>query len=405
VPTTAVLFVDLDDFKDVNDGLGHLMGDLLLCQVAERLSAAVRDEDLVARLGGDEFAVLVEDAKDRDAITAAAQQLITALERPFAFDGLSLEVKASIGIATGDTADSAQQLIRDADIAMYAAKLNGKGQYAWFVPAMRARAVDRWTLRSDLAVALRRNELIVEYQPIIDLADGRINGAEALVRWQHPTRGLIGPTEFIPVAEQTGLITDIGDWVLRTAATEASRWRSRSGTQIPLYVSVNVSALQLRDHSMVERVASALAHSGLPAHALTLELTESLLMDDVEMTRSVLQELRDLGVSIAVDDFGTGYSSLAYLRQFPVDLLKIDRSFVSDIGTRPEARTLAADIVTLARALGVTSVAEGIETQEQLALLRSMGCTLGQGYLLGRPMSAEQLVRRLHEQPAVAVQH
>jgi EAL domain-containing protein (putative c-di-GMP-specific phosphodiesterase class I) len=288
-------------------------------------------------------------------------------------------------------------LIRDADIAMYNAKTDGKGRYAWFDMLMRTQAVDRWELRADLRDALRRNEFFLVYQPIIDLADDRIIGAEALLRWRHPTRGLIPPDEFIGVAEQSGLIVEIGEWVLQTAMQEASTWHApRPGEPRPA-ISINVSAVQLRDSEIVTCVRTALEQSGLPADTVLLELTESTLMEDVERTRTVLEELKALGVRVAVDDFGTGYSSLAYLRQFPVDLLKIDQAFINDLGIHDQSTTLAQDIITIAKALNVGSIAEGIETEAQLNSLQAMQCTMGQGYHLGRPMTAEQFVNVLEE--------
>ena len=401
----AVLFIDLDDFKTVNDALGHTAGDTLLTDVAHRLTAHLRPGDTAARLGGDEFAVLVEDATDRSTITTVAQRLIATLAQPFTIADTTVSINASIGIAARDTTDSAQLLIRDADIAMYDAKTNGKGRYAWFDPPMRAQAIDRWKLRTDLANALPHNQLFLEYQPIIDLVTGRIAGAEALLRWHHPTRGTIPPGEFIPIAEQTGLITEIGDWVLRTATREAATWQPLAAPARRLYLSVNVSAVQLRDHAIVTRVRDALAHADLPADALMLELTESTLMDDVDHARTVLSELKDLGASVAIDDFGTGYSSLAYLRQFPVDLLKIDRSFVNELDTHTRSRSLAHDIIALAQALDLTSIAEGIETPEQLARLQAINCTMGQGYHLGRPMAPQDLMARIRQQAALTPQH
>ena len=397
----AVLFIDLDDFKTVNDGLGHSAGDTLLREVAYRLTSSLRPDDTAARLGGDEFAVLVEDAADRDTITAVAERLITAIQQPFAVDDTMLHIKSSIGIAIRDSAGPAHLLIRDADLAMYEAKTNGKDGVAWFDPAMRAQAVDRLQLRNDLATALAHDELFLVYQPIVDLANGHIVGAEALVRWRHPTRGVIAPSEFVPIAEQSGMITEIGDWVLRTATMEATRWH-RATAERP-NISVNVSAVQLRDPAIVTRVRDALDQSGLPAGYLTLELTESTLMDDVERTRAVLHDLKDLGATIAIDDFGTGYSSLAYLRQFPVDVLKIDRSFVSELSAHIASRSLAQDIISLARALDLTSVAEGIETPEQLARLRAMDCGFGQGYYFARPLDTYTLMRQLRQQSQMEI--
>ena len=397
----GVLFIDVDDLKAINDGLGHGAGDALLREVGWRLSEVVTPGDTAARLGGDEFAVLVEEASDRLALTDLAERVIAAFDRPFAIDGGALDVTASVGVAARDSGDSADLLIRDADIAMYSAKSAGKGRYAWFDPALRTRAIDRWRLRTDLVTARAQHELFIEYQPIVDLANRRIVGAEALLRWRHPSRGIILPREFIPIAEQTGQIVDIGERVLRAATEEASGWQHLGDG--PLYVSINVSPVQLGDRGVVDRIATALDRSGLPAQALVLELTESTLMDNVEQSAALLADLRALGVTIAIDDFGTGYSSLAYLRQFPVDLLKIDRSFVSELDLDRESQTLTRDIISLARTLNVLSVAEGSETAEQLALLRAMGCQFGQGLHLGRPMSATAFTRLLAEQPPVAV--
>ena len=398
----AVLFIDLDDFKTVNDGLGHSTGDTLLREVGQRLTSILRPGDTAARLGGDEFAVLIEEASDRSVVTAVAERLIATIEAPFHVGDVVVSVRASIGVAARDTTDSAELLIRDADIAMYDAKTGGKGTYAWFDTPMRTQAVDRWKLQTDLANALHRDELFLHYQPIFDLSDGRIVGAEALLRWQHPTRGTISPGEFIPIAEQTGLIDEIGAWALRQATEEAGRWPGQDGPAWR-YISVNVSAVQLRDRQLVGRVAETLARSSLPPHALVIELTESTLMEDIAWTRTLLHDLRDLGVAIAVDDFGTGYSSLAYLRQFPVDLLKIDRGFISDLQTQSGAETLTRDIITLARTLQIASVAEGIENRDQLELLRSMGCGMGQGFHLGRPMPAGDLRARLDREITTAV--
>jgi EAL domain-containing protein (putative c-di-GMP-specific phosphodiesterase class I) len=303
----------------------------------------------------------------------------------------TVSITASIGIAARDTTVPAQLLIRDADIAMHDAKTKGKGRYAWFDPPMRTQAIQRWHLRTDLVTALRDDQLIVEYQPIIDLATGQIAGAEALIRWKHPTRGVLPPGEFIPIAEQTGLISDIGDWILQTATGHAATWQPPTH---PLYISVNVSPIQLRDRTIVTRVRHALATTGLPPNALMLELTESTLMDDIDHARAILAELKQLGVRIAIDDFGTGYSSLAYLRQLPVDLVKIDRSFVNELDTQTTSHSLAHDIVALAHALDLTTIAEGIETERQLVHLETIGCTHGQGYHLARPMSPHHLAQR-----------
>jgi diguanylate cyclase (GGDEF)-like protein len=387
----AALFIDLDDFKTVNDALGHTAGDTLLIAAADRLATHLRPGDTAARLGGDEFAVLVEDATDHATITAVAQRLITALTAPYTIDATTVSITVSIGIAARDTTGSAQLLIRDADIAMYDAKAHGKGRHAWFTPPMRIQALHRWQLRTDLTTAVADNQLFVEYQPIIELATGRIAGAEALIRWHHPTRGVIPPGEFIPIAEQTGLITDIGDWILHAATTHAATWQPPAH---PSYISVNLSPVQLRDHTLLTRVQHALTTAGLPPAALMLELTESTLMHDIDQARATLAELKHLGIRIAIDDFGTGYSSLAYLHQLPVDILKIDRSFVHELNTPAHTHTLAHDIIALAHALNLTTIAEGIETPQQRNHLQTIGCTHGQGYHLGRPMPQHHLAER-----------
>ena len=385
----AVLFIDIDDFKTVNDSLGHGEGDQLLIAVAERLVGAVRSGDTIARMGGDEFAVLIEDPAEADAPIAVAHRLLAALDAPFEHGAKEIFVHASVGVAaatsSGQTADD---LLRDADVSMYTAKSNGKNRVEVFVPSMREAALARLVLKGDLERALERGEFAIVYQPIVNLATSRVAGVEALIRWNHPRRGVVGPMEFIPVAEETGLIVQLGRWVLEQAARQATAWDATSGH---LTVSVNVSARQIQEPAFVQEVAAILASTGLVPGRLTLELTESVLMHDVDATATTLTALKALGVRLAIDDFGTGYSSLSYLGRFPIDELKIDRSFVAAMNTGPDESALVRSIVRLGETLHLETVAEGIEQADQLAELRALGAGLGQGYLFAKPLSPEDL--------------
>jgi diguanylate cyclase (GGDEF)-like protein/PAS domain S-box-containing protein len=391
----AVLFIDLDDFKSVNDGLGHRFGDELLIAVGERLRECLRPGDTAARLGGDEFAVLLEDQADLEDAKRVAQRLLEVLQLPASVGTLELAVPASIGIAVAEIGTTPQDLLRDADIAMYTAKAKGKGRYEVFDSSMRVRATQRLEFRAELSGALERDELHLDYQPIIDVATGRIVSVEALLRWHHPERGIIPPLEFIPFAEESGLIVPIGRWVIETACHEAATWQSVAGW--PVAVAVNVSGTQLSDPELVPHVRGALERSGLAPESLVLELTETVLMEDTVQTIRVLEALKEIGVRISVDDFGTGYCSLAYLRRFPVDDVKIDRTFIDELGRVPTSSTLASSIVTLADSLGVSAVAEGVETEEQIAILRDLDCELAQGFLFSRPVDAARLGRILAE--------
>ncbi len=384
----AVLFLDVDRFKVINDSLGHDAGDRLLVDVAGRLDAALRPADTVARFGGDEFTILCEDVAGELEAVAIAQRVIDLFEEPFDVDGRELFLTTSVGVALAAGSRPAprrpEDLIRDADAAMYRAKERGKARYELYDAAMREQALRRLELENALRRAIRRDELRLHLQPQIAVTGGALVGFEALVRWQHPERGLLGPAEFIPLAEETGLIVPIGEWVLRRACEEAARWAPGE-----LLVSVNVSARQLAQADFVDVVASALRDSGLTPGSLCLELTESAVIESGPATLTTLHGLKALGVRLAIDDFGTGWSSLGHLRRFPLDLLKLDRSFVSGLGTAPQDTSIAAAIISLAHALGLTTVAEGIETDEQLAMLTSLGCDLGQGYLIGRPAPRE----------------
>ncbi len=394
----SVLFLDLDDFKTVNDSLGHDAGDQLLVEVAHRLRGALRSTDTPARLGGDEFAVLVEDLSDAADVELVADRLLRVLSAPFLLAGTEVLVRSSIGLATNsDDLSDGGRLLSAADAAMYAAKIAGKGRYAVFTPAMTADAAERLQLRADLERAVGRGELVVHYQPTVHLDSGRIRGVEALVRWQHPTRGLLYPGQFIALAEETGLIVPLGWAVLRQACDQAAQWRA-AHPDLDLAVTVNLAAAQLRHEDCTRHIADALAASGLDPAALTLELTESVLMDD-DADRQ-LAELSQLGVRLAVDDFGTGYSSLSYLSRFPIDLLKLDKSFIDEVTERAEQRVLVEGIIQLGHALGLTTLAEGIETPAQRACLTDLDCQLAQGYLFSRPVSADAVGDLLrNEQP------
>jgi diguanylate cyclase (GGDEF)-like protein/PAS domain S-box-containing protein len=385
----AVLFLDLDGFKAINDSLGHLVGDKLLGAVSRRLQASVRPGDTVARLGGDEFAVLLEDLEGLHVAQQVAARFIDEMKSAFSLKGHEVFVGASVGIALSAESDDADELLRNADLAMYRAKALGKNRCEVFEPDMHAAALDRMAIENDLRHAVVRGELVLHYQPVVELATSRIVGVEALLRWDHPTRGLVSPLDFINVAEESGLIVPVGRWVLTEACRQVARWQRETG--LPLRLSVNISARQLAAPRLAEHVAKTLRATGIKPRDLVLEITESMLVDDAERTIGKLHLLRELGVKLAIDDFGTGYSSLNYLRRLPVDVLKIDRSFVSGIGTQGDLESLTAAIVGIGRDLGLDTVAEGIEEPGQLDALRRMGCVLGQGYLYARPLPAPQM--------------
>ena len=387
---TAVLYLDIDDFKAVNDRLGHAAGDRLLVAVGQRLDSATRTGDTVARLGGDEFAVIVEETDPHEA-SQAADRILQALAEPFDVEGRQTSVRASIGIAIHDVdGGGADELLRRADIAMYAAKSQGGDGYATYDASLYEATVARMESKADLHGALERGELAVAYQPIVDMETGAITGAEALMRWDHPERGPIPPTDFIPLAEESGLIVQLGRWILETACHQTRRWQQETGRP-DLTISVNLSGRQLADPDLVSDVARALSTSGLRPPCLTLEITETTLVRDVETTIAVFRELKALGVRLAIDDFGTGYSSLSYLRQFPIDILKIDRSFVASLDEGTDSSALVRSILNLSATLRLDTVAEGIETPEQRQALESLGATRGQGYLFARPMAPVEM--------------
>lgn len=381
----AVLFIDLDDFKAVNDGLGHTAGDDLLRGVAQRITGCIRQGDTVARLGGDEFAILLEEDGDELQAVLMAERILDVMHRPMVLESIELTVMASIGVAVAERDATTAWLMRDADIAMYEAKRLGKAGYKLFDPAMRASAADRLAMKADLGVALAEGQMVTLFQPIVDLETGAVYGAESLLRWNHPTRGFVSPLEFVSLAEQSGMIIPIGRWVLEQACREAARWQA---IQPGISVSVNASGVQFGDPAFIEDVRGALAQANLPAHCLTIEITETVIMDDTERTAIVLEQLRRLGVRVAIDDFGTGYCSLAYLQRYPVDSIKIDRAFVVELARDRRGSSLAETILQMAVALGLRSVAEGIEDLDQVAILRALGCNYGQGYLFARPLDA-----------------
>ena len=391
----SAMFIDLDGFKGVNDTFGHPVGDELLRVVATRIRGVLRETDTIGRLGGDEFVVLVQGGAD-----LIANRILAVLREPFDVGmGNPITITTSIGIATGDR-EAARDLLRDADIALYEAKGAGRNRIAEFRHEMHIAAHDRLALGSDLRGALARRELFLVYQPILDLETGQVRAAEALLRWQHATRGLVPPTEFIALAEDNGVIVDIGAWVLETACEQAAQWTAAGW---PIKMSVNVSARQLDDPGLVRAVGHALNRSGLDPDQLVLEITETALMRDAETAADVLGELTASGVHIAIDDFGTGYSSLAYLQQFPVDSLKIDRTFIAASSHSPESEALIQTLVQLGRSLGLRTVAEGIEDIPQLERLQELGCDRGQGYLFAPPLEVAALERFLADQtPAFA---
>ncbi len=391
---TAVLFVDLDDFKEVNDTLGHRVGDELLGLVASRLANCVRPDDVLARLGGDEFAVLVAGG-DASGAGTLAERLVDALAAPFTVAGQRVHVAASVGIALGDTShDGGTDLLRDADVAMYQAKAAGKGRVAYYDEAMRDALVRRAKAEADIQMALERQELVLYYQPIVEVSTGRTVGAEALVRWEHPTLGLLPPSDIIPAAERSGSIVALGEWALREGCRQAAEWR-RSLPDTPFAVSVNVSARQLEDPSLVNTVAVALAAAGLDPSGLCLEITESAVLTNPEAAAETVRAIKNLGVWLAIDDFGTGYASLTYLRRLKADRVKIDRSFVDGLGSEIEDTTIVASVIGLAHSMGMTVTAEGVETAEQLFVLGEMGCEQAQGFYLCPPVPASELSGRL----------
>jgi diguanylate cyclase (GGDEF)-like protein/PAS domain S-box-containing protein len=405
----AVLFLDLDGFKMINDSLGHLVGDQLLLGVSARLEKCLRMTDTVARLGesftmarlgGDEFTVLLDDLKDQGDAKLTADRLMKVLTAPFILDGKEVFTSVSIGIALGNsTYEDPNDMLRDADTAMYRAKSLGKGRYEVFDADMRASMVARLQVETDLRHALERDEFRNYYQPIVALDSGRIVGFEALLRWQHPTRGLIGPDQFIHVAEETGLIRELGWWNLREACRQLSEWKKNSENYLDFTMNVNLSAKQFLQPNLVEEIRDLILDLGFSPATLKLEITESTVMIDPSATAKMLQEIKALGVLLAIDDFGTGYSSLSYLHRFPLDTLKIDRSFISSVGSEGEGMEIAKTIMPMAKNLRLDVIAEGVETMEQVDLLRKLHCKYAQGFYFSKPLAADEVAALLEGAP------
>jgi len=390
----AVLFMDLDHFKHINDSLGHVIGDQLLQAVALRLGSCVRESDTVGRQGGDEFVVVLSELDAAEYAGISAAKLLAALTMPYHIGPHDLHVPVSIGVSIyPDDAQDAETLINHADTAMYHAKEAGRNNYQFFKREMNIRATERQFIEASLRVALERNEFSLHYQPKIDLSTGAITGVEALLRWKHPERGFIPPAQFVPIAEDTGLILPIGKWVLREACRQSREWLDAGFAPMPM--AVNISAAEFRSKEFVENVRTSLEESKLDPQGLELELTESVLMKHAESTVSMLNSLKDIGVQLTVDDFGTGYSSLSYLRQFPVDSLKVDQSFVHEISAHKDDAAIVSAVISMGNSLKKRVIAEGVETREQLDFLTAEGCEQAQGYYFNRPMAADQFAKLL----------
>lgn len=392
----AILFLDLDRFKVINDTLGHDVGDMLLQSVAQRVGKSLRNSDTVARWGGDEFTILVDELNSPQDAAAVARRVLEVLTEPFMLSGHEIFVTGSIGITLfPKDGEDAQTLLSNADAAMYRAKEKGKNGYQFYTAAMNASALDRLRLESDLRRALEREEFFLHYQPKVDIRTGQIAGVEALIRWSHPTLGLVSPQQFIPLAEETGLIIPIGDWVLRTACKQNQAWRCAGICSVR--VAVNISAQQFRKENLTETVTRILGETRLPHDLLELEITESVMMQDMDRAFAVMTELSGRGVRFSVDDFGTGYSSLVYLKRLPIDILKIDRSLVSQMPEDPDDTAIAAAIISMGKSLNLQVIAEGVETEQQLAFLLEQGCDEAQGFLFSRPVAADKMTEMLEK--------
>jgi diguanylate cyclase (GGDEF)-like protein len=395
----AVMFLDLDRFKVINDTLGHEAGDLLLKAVAERLKECLRPGDNVFRMGGDEFLFILTDVRDIDDVRSAAQAILDHFKEPVHINSHEFMISASIGISVYPLdGEELESLVKNADVAMYDAKNRGKNSFRFYEAHMNDKAEERLHIESSLRKALENKEFMLYYQPRFNLASSKIIGMEALVRWQHPDLGLVPPLDFIPLAEESGFIVPLGEWVLRTSCMQCREWQMEEG--FPLNISVNISAAQFQREEFVEMVKRILEESLLDPKYLELELTESVVMENGAMAITKLNQLKALGVKISIDDFGTGFSSLSYLKHFPIDSLKIDRSFIKDIPTAPKDSAITKTIIALGRRLSLNVVAEGVETQEQFAFLLSRKCSEVQGYLISKPLPPEEAILLLHEQLA-----
>lgn len=403
----AVLFVDLDRFKVINDSLGHQAGDDILLKISQKLQKLIRSKDMVARLGGDEFVVFLDEVKDRELANRIADRILSELQKPSQIEGRDIYVSASIGIAfSSPEYVTPDDLLRDADFAMYRAKVKGKGRYELFDAGLHSGAVSMLELEIDLRRAIEQKEFVLHYQPIYSLNSEKIVGFESLIRWNHKERGMIPPNEFIPVAEETGLILPIGQWVLRESCRQMWEWQEKYPSAKSLVINVNLSARQLEKKTLIEEIAKILDETGLSPHCLKLEITESVIMGNAEQAIETVSRLRQMGVRLSIDDFGTGYSSLSYLHRFPIDTLKVDRSFISRIGNEDEHSEIIKTIITLAFNLGMDVVAEGVENAEQLSFLRDINCSYGQGYHYSRPVnstSATEMIKemQLNDFPAI----
>jgi len=390
----ALLFLDLDRFKNINDSLGHSVGDLLLKEAAERLKNTARGQDTVARLAGDEFLIVLTDVKDIPDAAVAAERFMDAITAEFVVQGHPLNVSCSLGISIfPEHGQDGETLIKHADAAMYSAKDYGRDSFRFFTADMNAQAVERLTLENSLRLALDRQELFLEYQPQMDMGTGRVTGLEALLRWQHPELGLVPPDKFIRIAENSGLIMPIGEWVLRTACSQARKWQDAGLPPVP--VAVNVSAVQFRQEGFRELIRRVLHETGLASQYLELELTESLLLSNADVRFLVLNDLKAMGLKLAIDDFGTGYSSFSYLKHFPVSKLKIDRSFVSDVAVNPDDAAITAAIISMAKSLNLKVIAEGVENEAQMSFLRAHHCDEIQGFYFSKPLSADDVLDKL----------
>jgi diguanylate cyclase (GGDEF)-like protein/PAS domain S-box-containing protein len=394
----AILFCDLDRFKIINDSLGHMVGDQLLAEVARRLEKCLREGDTVARVGGDEFTILLEDLMDEAEAEAVANRIQQEVSAPILLDGREVYTTMSIGLVTGSgESRDPEDLLRDADTAMYRAKSLGKARHVIFDQTMHASAINLLQIETDLRKALDKGQFFLQYQPIVSLDDFRVCGFEALIRWHHPERGLISPLDFIPIAEDTGQILAIGEWALNEACRQMHRWETAYPVAAPLFISVNLSCKQFNHPLLIEQVAEVIKRTRISPRRLKLEITESAVMDNIDSATSMLRQLRDIGVQLAIDDFGTGYSSLSYLHKFPIDTLKIDRSFVTRMAENPENIEIVRTIILLAQVLGMDVIAEGVETKEQLKILRDLKCEYGQGYYFSRPATAPDVEKIIIE--------